>query len=56
MLVGHLPFLSRLAGLMVAGDPEQQVVRFRNAVVVGLVRVAEGWIIRCVVPPEVLEG
>lgn len=28
-LVGHLPFLERLASLLVAGDEEVQVVRFR---------------------------
>ncbi len=55
MLVGHLPFLGRLVGLMVAGDPDRQVVRFRNGGVVGLVRVAQQWKIWCVVPPEVLE-
>jgi phosphohistidine phosphatase len=31
MLVGHLPFLGRLTGLLVAGDPECAVVRFQNA-------------------------
>jgi phosphohistidine phosphatase len=28
-LVGHLPFLDRLASLLVAGDEDAQVVRFR---------------------------
>ena len=36
MLVGHLPFMSRLTGLLVAGDPELEVVRFQNAGVVCL--------------------
>lgn len=34
-VVGHLPFLGRLASLLVAGDPAAQVLRFHNA---GLVR------------------
>lgn len=34
-VVGHLPFLDRLASLLVAGEESAQVVRFRNA---GLVR------------------
>lgn len=52
MLVGHLPFLSRLAGLLVAGDPEAEVVRFRNAGVVRLTRHDETWTVEWVVPPE----
>ena len=36
MLVGHLPFLARLAGLLLAGRPEAPVVRFRNAGIVCL--------------------
>jgi phosphohistidine phosphatase len=38
MLVGHLPFLARLAGLLLANDPEVPVVHFRNAGIVHLVR------------------
>jgi len=34
-VVGHLPFLDRLASELVAGDSDAHVVRFRNA---GLVR------------------
>jgi phosphohistidine phosphatase len=36
MLAGHLPHLSNLVGLLVAGDPETEVVRFRNAGIVCL--------------------
>lgn len=36
MIVGHLPFLSRLAGFLLTGDAEREVVRFRNAGVVCL--------------------
>ena len=52
MVVGHLPFLSRLASLMLANDLQRELVRFRNAGLVGLVREAEGWKVSCVVPPE----
>ena len=38
-IVGHLPFLDRFASLLVAGDPEAHVVKFRNAGLVHLVRV-----------------
>ena len=36
MLVGHLPFLSRLAGVMLSGDPGRRPVRFRNGGLVGM--------------------
>lgn len=51
MLVGHLPFLSRLASLLVAGEGARPVIRFRNAGLVGLVREGEQWTIECVIPP-----
>lgn len=31
MLVGHLPFMNRLAGMLVKGDPERLVVNFSPA-------------------------
>lgn len=36
MLVGHLPFLERLTGLLVTGDADQQVFRFQNGGIVCL--------------------
>jgi phosphohistidine phosphatase len=53
-VVGHLPFLDRLASLLVAGDEEAQVVRFRMG---GLVKLepkddAEGFAVAWVLPPE----
>jgi phosphohistidine phosphatase len=54
MIVGHLPFLSRLVGLMLADDPERALIRFRNAGLVGLVRQQERWAIACMVPPELV--
>jgi phosphohistidine phosphatase len=41
-VVGHLPFLDRLASLLVAGDPGAQVLRFQNAGLVKLVPKADG--------------
>lgn len=52
MLVGHLPFLSRLAGLLVTGDPNFEVVQFRMGGIVGLVRTKETWLVAWAVPPE----
>jgi phosphohistidine phosphatase len=36
MLVGHLPHLQRLAGLLIAGSADARPIRFRNAGVVRL--------------------
>ena len=43
MLVGHLPFLSRLAGTLLTGDPERPVVNFENAGIVCLRRTEGEW-------------
>jgi phosphohistidine phosphatase len=41
-VVGHLPFLDRLAGLLVAADPQVHVVAFRNGGLVHLVPTSQG--------------
>lgn len=54
MLVGHLPFLSRLAGQLVAGEPDAEVVRFSNSGIVCL-RLQEGrWSVGWAVPPDLV--
>ncbi|MEM3030417.1 MAG: phosphohistidine phosphatase SixA [Candidatus Micrarchaeia archaeon] len=53
LLVGHLPHLSRLVSLLVAGDSEKPVVAFCMAGVVCLER-EEGWRIKWVVRPEMV--
>ena len=55
VLVGHLPYLSKLAGLLLAGDPERKVVEFRNGGVVCLERDEDGnWSVGWVLTPELL--
>lgn len=54
MLVGHLPHLARLTGLLVAGDAERPVVAFQHAGLVGLQRDATGWSVFLVLPPGVV--
>ena len=53
-VVGHLPFLARLASLLVAGDEAAQAVRFRNAGLVRLVPKVEapGFAVAWVVTPD----
>lgn len=44
-VVGHLPFLDRLASLLVARDPDAHVVAFRNAGLVRLADQAVAWVL-----------
>jgi phosphohistidine phosphatase len=53
MLVGHLPFLERLAGQMLVGDPERAVVRFHNAGIVCLTRTNDRWQVSWIVTPPI---
>lgn len=55
MLVGHLPFLSRMAGALLVGDPQREPIRFRQGGLVGLVTEGEAWKVACVVPPELTQ-
>ena len=54
MLVGHLPHLARLASLLLIGDANRLVVRFRYSGVVALVRDMQGWGVTWYVTPDVL--
>ncbi len=51
MLVGHLPFMSRLVSYLTNGDPEQSLVRFRMGGIVCLGD-EEGWQIEWAITPE----
>jgi phosphohistidine phosphatase len=53
MLVGHLPHLAKLAGLLLTGDADRPVVIFRNAGLVGLQQEDGGWSVAVVFPPGV---
>ncbi len=54
MLVGHLPFLSRLTSLLLVGAPEPAIVRFRYGGVVCLEREETGWRLVWMVTPDVV--
>jgi phosphohistidine phosphatase len=43
LLVGHLPYLSRLAGLMTTGDSERFVISFAPATLASLTRQGDHW-------------
>jgi len=52
MLVGHMPFMARLAGFLVSGDPDLPVVQFHNAALVCLARGEDGWLVDWILTPE----
>jgi phosphohistidine phosphatase len=56
MLVGHLPHIQRLAGLLICGDKEALPVRFRNGGVVCLERSEHGWSVCWQVNPTLFYG
>ena len=49
MVVGHLPHLGRLAALLLTGDADRAVIRFRPGGLIGFERVGAG---NCVVPGQ----
>ncbi|MBD3236688.1 MAG: phosphohistidine phosphatase SixA [Candidatus Eisenbacteria bacterium] len=50
-IVGHLPFLERLASYLLAGDAERQLLHLTVASVAALVRGSDGWAVRWIVQP-----
>ena len=56
MLVGHMPHLGKLVGLLVAGDAEQAVVAFRPGAVVGLERGPDAWSVVLALRPDTVAG
>ena len=55
LLVGHLPHLGKLAGLLIAGDQEKSVVNFKMGGAVRLRRMApDQWAVDWMITPEVI--
>ena len=52
MLVGHLPHLARLTGLLLTGTMERTPVRFQQGGLVALEETGDGWEVSAVLPPE----
>jgi phosphohistidine phosphatase len=55
MLVGHLPFLSRLTSLLLVSDLTKGIIRFRNAGIICLIREEDQWSLGWVVTPDLVE-
>jgi phosphohistidine phosphatase len=55
LLVGHLPHLSRLAGILMSGDKERAVINFRMGGAACLKGVTAGqWAVEWLIIPEIL--
>ncbi len=55
LLVGHLPFIGRLASLLLVSDPETQVLAFQPGTMACLERDPAGqWILAWMVRPELI--
>jgi phosphohistidine phosphatase len=58
MIVGHLPFMSKLLSRLVCGDELETIVHFKPGTVVALERGenGDGWRVMWVLRPELLGG
>lgn len=54
MLVGHLPHLAELAGLLLTGEKQTTIVAFEPGGLVGLERTDAVWVVSLVLPPGVV--
>jgi phosphohistidine phosphatase len=55
MLVGHLPYLARLAGLLLCGDKEKTLIDFKMGGIVCLKRFDDGlWAVEWMIVPELV--
>jgi len=55
MLVGHLPFMERLAGYMLASDAREPVIDFTNAGIVCLEKKDSRWQATWILTPQIAE-
>jgi len=56
MLVGHLPYMQRLAGVLICGDACMTPVRFRNGGVACLEKAESGWSVLWQINPTLFYG
>ena len=54
MLVGHLPFLERLASLLVSGDADASVVTLDAGALLALAKNENGWCVDYLMQPKLL--
>ena len=55
LIVGHLPYLGRLASLLLAADPDRPLLAFQPGTMACLEKDAEGhWVLAWMIRPELL--
>ncbi len=54
MLVGHLPFMGRLASLMLTGEATMEAVRFTPGTILGMSRTGSRWRLEVMVRPDMV--
>ncbi len=55
MLIGHLPHLSKLSSLILAGDTEKNVINFKNAGILCLKRFEDAhWSVEWMITPDLI--
>lgn len=54
MIVGHLPFLNRLAGLLLTGSHSRELISFANSGIVCLEKKENRWAVAWIVVPDLL--
>lgn len=56
MIVGHMPYLGKLAALLLCGKSGGQIVELGSGGVVCLKRAPHGWVLEWAVTPDILKG
>ena len=54
LLVGHLPYMSRLPSLLLTGNPDRQVIDVRFSGIIALAAREEGWLLSWYLRPDLL--
>ena len=54
VLVGHLPYMSRLVSLLLTGDPGENIVQFKMGGVVALKRAEGLWSLQWQIVPDII--
>ena len=52
MVVGHLPFLSRLVSFLLVGNPNLSLFQFQPGAMVCLERIREEWRVKWIIQPD----
>ncbi len=55
LIVGHLPYLTRLVSMLIIGNQEKSLVKFVNSGIVCLENTNDGWLLRWAMTPEMIK-